>query len=135
MGVRQMSLLSRASVCRNPPTKSFLCAYTLPASVRWDALVGSGKIGLPLTLRLTLGSEFSGAVEKVGAKTTGFAVADEIFGATNPRFIDGYAEYAVAAATPKPRELSHIEAASVPVIAVTASQMLFDHAKVLEIRG
>jgi len=101
----------------------------------WDALVRSGKIGLPLTLPLTLGSEVSGAVEKVGAKTTGFAVGDEVFGATNPRFIDGYAEYAVAAArmiAPKPRELSHIEAASVPVVAVTAWQMLFDHAKVQE---
>jgi NADPH:quinone reductase-like Zn-dependent oxidoreductase len=84
---------------------------------------------LPLTLPLTLGSEVSGAVEKVGAKTTGFAVGDEVFGATNPRFIDGYVEYAVAAArmiAPKPRELSHIEAASVPVVAVTAWQMLFD---------
>jgi NADPH:quinone reductase-like Zn-dependent oxidoreductase len=101
----------------------------------WDTLVRSGKIGLPLTLPLTLGSEVSGAVEKVGAKTTGFAVGDEVFGATNPRFIDGYAEYTVAAATmiaPKPRELSHIEAASVPVVAVTAWQMLFDHAKVQE---
>ena len=90
---------------------------------------------MPLTLPLPLGSEVSGAVEKVGAKTAGFAVGDEVFGATNPRFIDGYAEYAVAAArmiAPKPRELSHIEAASVPVIAVTARQMLFDHAKVHE---
>jgi NADPH:quinone reductase-like Zn-dependent oxidoreductase len=33
---------------------------------------------------------------------------------------------------PKPTELSHIEAASVPVVAVTAWQMLFDHANVRE---
>jgi NADPH:quinone reductase-like Zn-dependent oxidoreductase len=34
--------------------------------------------------------------------------------------------------TPKPAALCHIEAASVPVVAVTAWQMLFDHAKVRE---
>ncbi len=97
----------------------------------WDALVRTGKI--PEALPLTLGSEVSGVIEKVGAKTTNFAVGDEVFGATNPHFIDGYAEYAVVAArmiAPKPRELSHIEAASVPVVAVTAWQMLFDHARV-----
>src|SRR6516225_5803355 len=97
----------------------------------WDALVRTGKI--PEALPLALGSEFSGVIEKIGAKTTGFAVGDEVFGATNPLFIDGYAEYAVAAArmiAPKPNELSHIEAASIPVVAVTAWQMLFDYAKV-----
>ena len=97
----------------------------------WDALVRTGKI--PHALPLTLGSEFSGVIEKLGAKTTAFAVGDEVFGATNQFLIDGYAEYAVAAAkmiAPKPNELSHIEAASIPVVAVTAWQMLFEHAKV-----
>ena len=61
----------------------------------WDALVRTGKSGLPLTPPLTLGSEISGIVEKVGANTTGFAPGDEVFGATNPLFIMGYAEYAV----------------------------------------
>jgi NADPH:quinone reductase-like Zn-dependent oxidoreductase len=92
-------------------------------------------IGLPETLPLTLGSEVSGVVEKIGAKTTSFAVGDEVFGATNTRFVDGYAEYAIAAARMlalKPNELSHLEAASIPVVAITAWQMLFDHAKVHE---
>jgi NADPH:quinone reductase-like Zn-dependent oxidoreductase len=99
----------------------------------WDALVRTGTIGLGETLPLTLGSEVSGIVEKIGAKTTSFAVGDEVFGATNTRFVDGYAEYAIAAARMlalKPKELSHLEAASVPVVAITAWQMLFDHAKV-----
>ncbi len=101
----------------------------------WDALVRTGTIGLPEMLPLTLGSEVSGIVEKIGAKTTSFAVGDEVFGATNRRFVDGYAEYAIAAArmlAVKPNELSHLEAASVPVVAITAWQMLFDHAKVHE---
>lgn len=101
----------------------------------WDALVRTGKSGVPQTLPLTLGSEVSGIVEKIGARAAGFAVGDEVFGATNPRFIDGYAEYAVVAArmiARKPNHLSHIEVVSVPVVGVTAWQMLFDHAKVHE---
>src|ERR1700730_17147088 len=97
----------------------------------WDALVRTGKSGSPLTPPLTLGSEISGVVEKVGANTTGFAVGDEVFGATNPLFIMGYAEYAVVSArmiAKKPAALSHVEAAALPVVGVMAWQMLFDHA-------
>jgi NADPH:quinone reductase-like Zn-dependent oxidoreductase len=101
----------------------------------WDALVRTGKSGLPHTLPLTLGSEISGIVERVGGKTSGFAVGDEVFGATNPLFVDGYAEYAVAIGrmiAKKPVALSHLQAAALPVVAVTAWQMLFDHAQVRE---
>src|ERR1700730_15978344 len=100
-----------------------------------DALVRTGKSGLPLTPPLTLGSEISGIVEKVGANTTGFAPGDEVFGATNPLFIMGYAEYAVVAArmiAKKSAALSHIEAAAMPVVGVMAWQMLFDHASLRE---
>jgi NADPH:quinone reductase-like Zn-dependent oxidoreductase len=101
----------------------------------WDALVRTGKSGLPLTPPLTLGSEISGIVEKVGANTAGFAPGDEVFGATNPLFIMGYAEYAVVSArmiAKKSAALSHIEAASMPVVGVMAWQMLFDHASLRE---
>ena len=101
----------------------------------WDALVRSGKSGLPIAPPLTLGAEISGVVEKAGANTTGFAPGDEVFGSTNPMFINGYAEYAVASArmmTRKPAGLSHIEAAAMPVVGVMAWQMLLDHAAVRE---
>src|ERR1700733_3468101 len=101
----------------------------------WDALVRTGKSGLPLTPPLTLGSEISGIVEKVGANTIGFAPGDEVFGATNPLFIMGYAEYAVVSArmiAKKPAALLHIEAAAMPVVGVMAWQMLFDHAALRE---
>jgi NADPH:quinone reductase-like Zn-dependent oxidoreductase len=51
---------------------------------------------------------------------------------TNTQFVGAYAEYAVASAgmlAKKPSSLSYAEAASVPVIAVTAWQGLFDHAR------
>jgi NADPH:quinone reductase-like Zn-dependent oxidoreductase len=101
----------------------------------WDSLVRTGKSGLPLTPPLTLGAEISGIVEKVGANSTGFAPGDEVFGATNPLFIMGYAEYAVVAArmiAKKPASLSHVEAAAMPVVGVMAWQMLFDHAALRE---
>ena len=99
----------------------------------WDALVRTGRSGLPLTLPVTLGAEISGIVERVGGKTSGFAAGDEVFGATNSLFVDGYAEYAVATGrmiAKKPAALSHLQAAALPIVAVTAWQMLFDHAQV-----
>jgi NADPH:quinone reductase-like Zn-dependent oxidoreductase len=55
-----------------------------------------------------------------------------VFGATNPRFIGGYADYVLADAAMialKPAELSDIDAASVPVAGVTAWQALFEEAR------
>jgi NADPH:quinone reductase-like Zn-dependent oxidoreductase len=101
----------------------------------WDALIRTGKSGMPVTPPLTLGAEISGVVEKVGPNTNGFAPGDEVFGCTNPLFINGYAEYAVVAArmiAKKSAALSHVEAAAIPVVGVMAWQMLFDHAALHE---
>src|SRR5215469_16837489 len=101
----------------------------------WDALVRTDKSGLPQTYPLTLGSELSGVVEKLGPNTDEFTLGDEIFGATNPFFINGYAEYAIANAkmiARRPASLSHLEAAALPVVGVTAWQMLFDHGQARE---
>lgn len=60
------------------------------------------------------------------------AAGDQVFGVTNTQFRGAYAEYAVASAAmlaKKPSSLSYVEAASVPVIAVTAWQGLFDQAR------
>jgi len=56
-------------------------------------------------------------------------VGEQVYGVTNPQFIGAYAEYALASAamvSSKPTSLTYIEAASVPVISVTAWQALFD---------
>jgi NADPH:quinone reductase-like Zn-dependent oxidoreductase len=98
----------------------------------WDAWIRSGKSALPQYPPLTLGSDISGAVVAIGSGVADFRLGDEVYGVTNTRFTGGYAEYAVASAgmiAPKPRSLSHIEAASVPVVAVTAWQMLFEHGR------
>jgi NADPH:quinone reductase-like Zn-dependent oxidoreductase len=99
----------------------------------WDAWIRAGKSVLPQPLPLTLGSDLCGVVEVVGADVHGFTPGDTVFGVTNARFTGAYAEYAVAASAmlaPKPHRPSDVEAAAVPVVAVTAWQMLFEHARV-----
>jgi NADPH:quinone reductase-like Zn-dependent oxidoreductase len=98
----------------------------------WDAWIRAGKSALPQPLPLTLGSDLSGEVSAVGSAVSDLRVGDQVYGVTNPRFIGAYAEYAVASPgmiAAKPTSLSHVEAASVPVIAVTAWQALFDQAQ------
>lgn len=99
----------------------------------WDGWIRSGNSVLPQPLPLTLGSDLSGTVVAVGPDVSGLKPGDEVFGVTNKRFTDAYAEYAIAESAMialKPASLSHVEAASVPVIAVTAWQALFDQAGV-----
>jgi len=98
----------------------------------WDAWIRAGKSVLPQPLPLTLGSDVSGTVEAVGPGVTGLRPGEAVYGATNPDFSGAYADYALAEAAMiarKPATLDHLHAASVPVIAVTAWQMLFDHAR------
>ena len=98
----------------------------------WDALIREHKSVVAQSLPLTLGSDISGIVHSVGTGVTGFQPGDEVYGVTNPDFVGGYADYALASANmiaKKPTVLSFIEAASVPVVAVTAWQMLFEYAR------
>jgi NADPH:quinone reductase-like Zn-dependent oxidoreductase len=98
----------------------------------WDGWIRAGKSALPQPLPLTLGSDLAGKVVAVGPGVSRPRVEDEVYGVTNPEFVGAYAEYALASAAmvaSKPTLLSYTEAASVPVVAVTAQQALFDHAQ------
>jgi NADPH:quinone reductase-like Zn-dependent oxidoreductase len=97
----------------------------------WDGWIRAGKSALPQPLPLTLGSDLAGEIQAVGPGRADLHVGDQVFGVTNSRFVGAYAEYALASAAMiarKPASIDHIEAASVPVIAVTAWQGLFDQA-------
>jgi len=62
---------------------------------------------------------------------TEFTNGDQVYGVSNPQFCGANAEYAIAIATMialQPPGITDIEAASVPVVAITAWQMLFDYA-------
>ncbi|MFD9860127.1 NAD(P)-dependent alcohol dehydrogenase [Streptomyces alboflavus] len=89
--------------------------------------------GLPMMIRPLFGLrrprnpvrgwDGAGRVEAVGAKVTGFAPGDAVYG-----HLDGsFAEYALAKAekiAPKPANVTFVQAAAVPVSAVTALQAL-----------
>jgi NADPH:quinone reductase-like Zn-dependent oxidoreductase len=99
----------------------------------WDRLVREGRSGLDQRLPLILGSDVSGAVAALGAGVGGFALGDLVYGATNDQFVGGYAEYALVEAgkvAPKPAALDYVTAAGLPVVAVTAWQMLFEYARI-----
>jgi len=117
-----------------PPGEGEILVRVSAAGVGpWDTWVRGGKSVLPQPLPLTPGSDVAGTVEKVGPGVGRFAVGDEVYGTTNTQFTNGYASYAICMArmmAKKPKSLSFVEAAGVPVVSVTAWQMLFDHAKV-----
>src|SRR5438105_3326570 len=97
-----------------------------------DALIRTGKYAkfFGTTLPLTPGYDIAGIVEKTGAKITGLKVGDPIYAYV--LWGGGYAQYAVATegeASLKPKSLPYIEAASVPLVALTAWQALIDTAK------
>jgi NADPH:quinone reductase-like Zn-dependent oxidoreductase len=97
----------------------------------WDAIIREGKSEVSGTAPLTLGSDLAGVVDRVGDGVKDFRVGDAVYGVTNPQFVGAQADYAVCQAgmiAPRPRGLSDLEAASAPVIAVTAAQMLFEYA-------
>lgn len=98
----------------------------------WVGWIRAGRSALPQPLPLTLGSDLSGEVAALSSGVSGVTVGDPVFGVTNPRFIGAYADYAVASIgmlARKPASLSHVEAASVPVVAVTAWEALFERAR------
>jgi NADPH:quinone reductase-like Zn-dependent oxidoreductase len=98
----------------------------------WDALIRKGTVQLQ-PLPVILGSELAGIVEGIGPAVSGFKLGDEVYGTTNEQFSGAYAEYALPLSrmmAPKPKTLSFIEAASAPIVTVTAWQMLFEYAHV-----
>jgi NADPH:quinone reductase-like Zn-dependent oxidoreductase len=115
-----------------PSTGQLLVRVKAAGVGDWDALIREGKVTLQ-PLPLILGSELSGIIEGIGADVSGFRLGDEVYGATSEQFSGAYVEYAVPSArkmAPKPKTLSFIEAASAPIVTVTAWQMLFEYANV-----
>src|SRR5213080_2900590 len=85
-----------------------------------------------ITLPFIPGYDIAGVVEKTGANITKFKAGDSVYAYLNLKDGGGYAEYAVATeveAAPKPKSISFVEAAAVPVVALTAWQALIDTAK------
>jgi len=85
-----------------------------------------------ITLPFTPGYDIAGIVEKTGGKITKFKTGDSVYAYLSLTKGGGYAEYAAASeaeAAAKPKSISFVEAAGVPVVALTAWQALIDTAK------
>lgn len=94
---------------------------------------GEFKLILPFKLPVALGSDLAGIVVEVGAKVKAFKPGDEVFAQTGTSAIGTFAEYAAVAEANlalKPKSLSMEDAASVPLVALTAWQALFERASV-----
>ncbi|HMM55100.1 MAG TPA: NADP-dependent oxidoreductase [Candidatus Desulfobacillus sp.] len=78
---------------------------------------------------LILGNDFSGVVRAAGPGATRLRPGDAVFARMDKKRIGAFAELAVVAeadAAPKPANLSHVEAAAVPLAGLTAWQALFE---------
>jgi NADPH:quinone reductase-like Zn-dependent oxidoreductase len=95
----------------------------------WKAREGRFREALAYRMPFVPGWDVSGVVETVGPNVARLTVGDEVYGYPSLVRNGAYAEYAAvpeAELAMKPRSLDHVEAASVPVAALTAWQGLFD---------
>jgi NADPH:quinone reductase-like Zn-dependent oxidoreductase len=127
------AMLLDETPCPVPGAGDVLVAVKAAGVGPWDRLAREGQSGLGQALPVTLGSDISGTVAGLGADVDAFALGEPVYGATNDQFVGGYAEYALADAgkvARKPASLDYVTAAGLPVVAVTAWQMLFEYARI-----
>jgi NADPH:quinone reductase-like Zn-dependent oxidoreductase len=99
-----------------------------------DSKIKSGefKLILPYKLPLILGHDVAGVVTNIGSKVKKFKVGDEVYARPADHRIGTFAEYIAIDekdAALKPKNLSMEEAASIPLVALTAWQVLVEKAQ------
>lgn len=93
---------------------------------------GEFKLILPYRLPLILGNDVAGTVVRVGARVRGFQPGDEVYARPDDDRIGTFAEFIAireSSLALKPANLSMNEAASLPLVALTAWQVLVETAK------
>ena len=117
---------------RPTPGPTDLLVQVMAASVNpIDLITRDGKLRqlLPYTLPLVLGNDLSGVVLEVGSRVTNFKPGDQIYARLETLRIGAFAEFAVvgeSAAAHKPTNLTHAQAASIPLVGLTAYQALLE---------
>ena len=94
-----------------------------------DNLIRAGYLKgmLPLPLPYTVGNDVSGVVTVVGKDVSGYKVGDAVFARPQSMQSGTFAEFVLVKAVDaahKPAKLSHEQAASLPLVALTAWQAL-----------
>ena len=93
---------------------------------------GQFKLILPYRLPLILGHDVAGVVVKVGPRVRQFKPGDEVYARTDDFRIGTFAELVPvkeSSLAPKPKGLTMEEAASIPLVGLTAWQALVETAK------
>lgn len=93
---------------------------------------GEFKLILPYRLPLILGHDVAGVVVKAGARVQQFKLGDEVYARSDDFRIGTFAEFVPvkeASLALKPRGLTMAEAASIPLVGLTAWQALVEKAK------
>lgn len=98
-----------------------------------DSKIKSGefKLLLPYQFPLILGHDVAGVVTQVGANVRSFKVGDEVYARPADRRIGAFAEYIAINerdVARKPSNISMEEAASIPLVGLTAWQALVEKA-------
>lgn len=99
-----------------------------------DAKIRSGefKLILPYRMPLVLGHDVAGVVVKVGPQVRQFKPGDEVYARPDDFRIGGFAAFIAVRESSlalKPRRLSMEEAASIPLVGLTAWQALVEKAR------
>jgi alcohol dehydrogenase len=92
---------------------------------------GEFKLILPYRLPVILGHDVAGVVAKVGPRVRQFKVGDEVYARADDFRIGTFAEFVPvkeASLASKPKVLTMEEAASIPLVALTAWQALVEKA-------
>lgn len=92
---------------------------------------GEFKLLLPYRLPLVLGNDVAGVVVRVGPKVRRFKPGDEVYARPDTARIGAFAELIAMnedAVAHKPKTISMEEAASLPLVALTAWQVLVERA-------
>lgn len=90
-------------------------------------LRGSIKLIVDYQFPLTMGNELSGIIEAVGKHVTKFKVGDSVYTRLPEQRIGAFADYTAVhqdAVAKMPSSLDYVEAAAVPLTALTAYQVL-----------
>jgi NADPH:quinone reductase-like Zn-dependent oxidoreductase len=96
--------------------------------VDWKIRKGYLKSFIPYDMPLIMGWDVSGIVEKIGANVTRFKIGDAVYSRPDIARNGAYAEYIAvreAEVAAKPATISHVEAASLPLVSITAWESLF----------
>lgn len=116
-----------------PKSKEVLVKVLATSVNPLDFQVRRGDYKNELTLPVITGHDISGVIVEVGAAVENFKVGDEVY--YSPEIFKGYGSYAQyhtaheSIISLKPKNISHLEAATLPLAAGTAWEMLVTRAQ------